>query len=186
MTVIEVPKLITAPVSPKLSFVIAAFFVGGLSMACGLVMLLDSLDDRFRSVEEMQGRLGLPLLTMLQPLTAPEKTGPMALVTHALPTSAGSEGFRTLRTALTLTYPDARRIVRDKHRTKRREDDHAGQLGGLLRPSRQADTVDRRRPAAPRLDRLDEHARAARTQRGSPVGSRYRADGARCTFSPPA
>ena len=73
--------------------------------------LLDALDDRFRSVEEMQSRLGLPLLTMIQRLQAPESVGLQALVTHATPTSAASESFRTLRTALTLTHPDARQIV---------------------------------------------------------------------------
>jgi polysaccharide biosynthesis transport protein len=75
------------------------------------VILLDALDDRFRSVEEMQGRLGLPLLTMVQRLRVPERTGLQALVTHATPTSSAAESFRTLRTALSLTHPDARQIV---------------------------------------------------------------------------
>ena len=73
--------------------------------------LLDALDDRFRSVEEMQGRLGLPLLSMVHQLEPPESVGLQALVAHATPTSAASESFRTLRTALTLTHPDARQIV---------------------------------------------------------------------------
>jgi capsular exopolysaccharide synthesis family protein len=38
-------------------------------------------------------------------------SGLAALVTHASPTSTAAECFRTLRTALSLTYPDARRIV---------------------------------------------------------------------------
>ncbi len=76
-----------------------------------LVTSLDAFDDRFRSVDEMQSRLGLPLLAMIQQLEAPESVGARALVTHAMPTSAASESFRTLRTALTLTHPDARQIV---------------------------------------------------------------------------
>jgi capsular exopolysaccharide synthesis family protein len=83
----------------------------GSGAALGLVTLLDALDDRFRSVEEMQSRLGLPLLSMVQQLAPPESVGPRALVAHAAPASAASEGFRTLRTALTLTHPDARQIV---------------------------------------------------------------------------
>jgi capsular exopolysaccharide synthesis family protein len=59
----------------------------------------------------MQGRLGLPVLTMIQRLQAPERVGLQAFVTHATPTAAASESFRTLRTALTLTHPDARQIV---------------------------------------------------------------------------
>jgi polysaccharide biosynthesis transport protein len=111
VAVIEAPKLKAAPVSPRRSLVALAAILGGFFAASGLVMLLDALDDRFRSVEEMQGRLGLPLLTMIQPLEPPESTGLQALVTHAIPMSAASESFRTLRTALTLTHPDARQIV---------------------------------------------------------------------------
>jgi capsular exopolysaccharide synthesis family protein len=111
VAVIEAPKLVSSPISPQRSFVMLVAILGGLGAACGLVLLLDVLDDRFRSVEEMQGRLGLPLLTMIQPLEAPGSSGPQALVTHALPTSVASESFRTLRTALTLTHPDARQII---------------------------------------------------------------------------
>jgi capsular exopolysaccharide synthesis family protein len=111
VAVIEAPKLVKALVSPNRSLVALAAILGGVAVALGLIMLLDALDDRFRSVEEMQGRLGLPLLTMIQPLQPPESTGLQALVTHAMPTSPASESFRTLRTALTLTHPDARQIV---------------------------------------------------------------------------
>jgi succinoglycan biosynthesis transport protein ExoP len=111
VAVIEAPKLVTAPISPKRSVVVLMTLLGGFGVAFGLVTLLDALDDRFRSIEEMQSRLGLPMLTMLQPMKTDEKAGPMALVTHAMPTSTASESFRTLRTALTLTHPDAQRLV---------------------------------------------------------------------------
>ena len=111
VAVIEEPVVSTTPVSPRLSIVALLAVLGGLGVALGLVTLLDALDDRFRSVEEMQSRLGLPLLTMVQQLEPPESAGLQALVTHATPTSAASESFRTLRTALTLTHPDARQIV---------------------------------------------------------------------------
>ena len=83
VAVIEAPKLVKSPVSPLRSLVAIVAILGGLAGALGLVTLLDALDDRFRSVEEMQGRLGLPLLTMIQPLEAPASTGLQALVTHA-------------------------------------------------------------------------------------------------------
>ena len=111
VAVIEAPKLVKLPVSPQRGLVVIVAIAGGLAAALGLVTLLDALDDRFRSVEEMQGRLGLPLLTMIQPLEAPATTGLQALMTHAAPTSAASENFRTLRTALSLTHPDAHQIV---------------------------------------------------------------------------
>ncbi len=111
VAVIEEPAMSARPVSPRLSLVAALVVLGGSGAALALVTLLDALDDRFRSVEEMQSRLGLPLLSMVQQLEPPESTGPRALVTHAAPTSAASESFRTLRTALTLTHPDARQVV---------------------------------------------------------------------------
>lgn len=111
VTETEPPVVNGNPVSPRLSMVAALVVLGGLGASLGLVTLLDALDDRFRSIEEMQSRLGLPILTMVQHLEAPESTGPRALITHALPVSTASESFRTLRTALTLTHADARQIV---------------------------------------------------------------------------
>jgi polysaccharide biosynthesis transport protein len=111
VAVIEEPVMSKAQVSPRLRDTALLTLLGGVVMALIVVILLDALDDRFRSVEEMQARLGLPLLTMVQPLEVPERTGLQALVTHARPTSSASESFRTLRTALTLTHPDARQIV---------------------------------------------------------------------------
>ena len=111
VAVIEEPKATSRPVSPKLGMVAVLTILGGLGVSLGLVTLLDALDDRFRSIEEMQSRLGLPLLTMVHRLEAPESVGPRALVAHAAPTSAASEPFRTLRTALSLTHSDVRQIV---------------------------------------------------------------------------
>ena len=111
VAVIEDPVAATTPVSPQLRVVLLLVVFGGLLASLGLVTLLDVLDDRFRSVEEMQSRLGLPLLTMVQRLESPESVGLQALVTHATPTSTASESFRTLRTAITLTHTDARQIV---------------------------------------------------------------------------
>jgi capsular exopolysaccharide synthesis family protein len=111
VAVIEEPTVTHKAVSPRLGQVILLTVVGGFGMALGLVTLLDALDDRFRSVDEMQIRLGLPLLTMIQQLQTAESVGAGALMTHVMPTSPESESFRTLRTALTLTHPDAHQIV---------------------------------------------------------------------------
>ena len=126
----------------------------------------------------MQSRLGLPLLTMIQQLDAPESVGLQALVTHAMPTSAASESFRTLRTALTLTHPDARQIVVTSAEPGDGKTTTLANLAVCYAQAEQADAVDRRRLAASRADGLDEHAGAARPERGPPLGSRHRADGA--------
>lgn len=111
VAVIEEATVKESPVSPRLPLVAMITVMSGFGLAIGLVTLLDALDDRFRSIDEMQSRLGLPLLAMIQQLQPPESTGPMALVTHASPMSMESEGFRTLRTSLALTQPDANRLV---------------------------------------------------------------------------
>ncbi len=111
VAVIAEPKLPEGPMSPKLSIVGAVTLFLGFFLALGVVSLLDCLDDRFRSVDEMQSRLGIPLLTMIQQMHMEATSGLNALVTHLLPTSVQSECFRTLRTAITLTYPDAHRLI---------------------------------------------------------------------------
>jgi capsular exopolysaccharide synthesis family protein len=111
VAVIEEPTAATSPVFPRLSYVAFMTILGGFTTALVLVTALDAMDDRFRSVDEMQSRLGVPLLAMVQQSQPPESTGAGALVTHALPTSTAAECFRTLRTALTLTHPDAHQIV---------------------------------------------------------------------------
>ena len=97
--------------------------LGGFGIALGLVTLLDALDDRFRSVDEMQSRLGLAAADD-DPTAggAGRASASQALVDHAMPTSAASESFRTLRTALTLTHPDARQHRRHQRRAGRRQD----------------------------------------------------------------
>lgn len=111
VAVIEEPVMDASPVSPRLSYVAILVVVGGFGVAVSLVALLDALDDRFQSVDEMQSRLGLPLLTMIQRMETSVKVGVQALISHVAPTSVESECFRTLRTALNLTHPDAHQIV---------------------------------------------------------------------------
>jgi len=111
VAVIEEPVVMETPASPRLRNLALLTIVGGFGIALGLVTLLDALDDRFRSVEEMQSRLGVPLLSMIQRLQTATDGGVEALPTYATPTATESEGFRTLRTALMLTHQDARQIV---------------------------------------------------------------------------
>ena len=111
VAVIEEPVVMETPASPRLRNLALLTIVGGFGIALGLVTLLDALDDRFRSVEEMQSRLGVPLLSMIQQLQTTAGGGIEALPTYATPTATESEGFRTLRTTLMLTHQDARQIV---------------------------------------------------------------------------
>lgn len=110
-TLSQEPKVDEKPISPQLStvlmMVLAAGFLGGL--AC--VHLLDALDDRFRSLEELQQRLGTSVLAMVPRLPAVEATGLEGVLMFSRPTAAENEAFRTLRTALALAHPEARQLV---------------------------------------------------------------------------
>jgi succinoglycan biosynthesis transport protein ExoP len=111
VAVLDEPKVMLGPVSPRLKRIVFLALLCGFGASLGLVSLLDALDDRFRSVEEMQSRLGLPLMAAVHRLEPSAASGLAALVSSSAPTSVESESFRTLRTALTLTHPDARQIV---------------------------------------------------------------------------
>ncbi len=109
--VLEEPRPAKSPVSPQLTRVALLTLGAGLGLALVLVNALDALDDRFRSPEELQGRLHLPLLSTIQRLTAPKSTGIESVATFISPTDPTVEAFRTLRTAISLLYPDAHRVV---------------------------------------------------------------------------
>ena len=56
-------------VSPKLTYVIIIDTSSAVSaQSLGLVTIFDALDDRFRSMEELQSRLGIAVLTVIQRL----------------------------------------------------------------------------------------------------------------------
>ncbi|MBN1908381.1 MAG: polysaccharide biosynthesis tyrosine autokinase [Pirellulales bacterium] len=108
---IDPPKVDERPVSPKLSKVILLVLLGGLGSGLATVYVMDLLDDRFRSIEDLQQQLGVPVLSMIRQLSTPESTGPNALQVHVAPAATESEAFRTLRTALALADEKSTRLV---------------------------------------------------------------------------
>jgi polysaccharide biosynthesis transport protein len=111
VAVTEEPVVSTTPVSPRLSYTAMVSLLLGFGVGLALVQLLDTLDDRFRSIEELQSRLGVHVLTMVQQLPASNVLGLEGLIAYSNAASAESESFRTLRTALALAHQDARQIV---------------------------------------------------------------------------
>ena len=123
--------------------------LGGLPSPWLLVTLLDAMDDRFRSVEEMQSRLGLPLLTMIQRLQAAGEDGIQALVTHATPSSIVERGFPHAADGIDADASRCASNRGDQRRAGRRQDDQLANLAVCYAQARQTHAVDRRRPAAP-------------------------------------
>lgn len=99
------------PVSPNLLRVILMVLLGGMILGFMAVYVMDVLDDRFRSVEEMQWQLRAPVLSVVREMPAREGDGIAAVEVAADPESATSEAFRTLRTALALSDVPTESVV---------------------------------------------------------------------------
>lgn len=100
--VISEPKMNPTPVSPNWQFVLLGALGAGVALGLAVVYVVDILDDRFRSIEELQLLTGTPVLATVRDLSIPEDPGLEVLPAYANPNSAESEAFRTLRTALAL------------------------------------------------------------------------------------
>jgi capsular exopolysaccharide synthesis family protein len=96
------PTATLRAVSPRLSLIVFLSVAGGLGIGMGLVYITDLLDDRFRSPDEMQDQLSLPLLTVIGQIVAPSEHGLDAIAVHHSPTAVETEPFRTLRTSVLL------------------------------------------------------------------------------------
>lgn len=111
VAVVSEPKAGDRPVSPRLALVGLMFLAGGLSVGLVLVYVLDVLDDRFRSPEELQQQLRAPLLAMIRELSTPASSGPQSIQVHIAPETVESEAFRTLRTTLAFSGQEMERLA---------------------------------------------------------------------------
>lgn len=109
--VITEPRENPIPVSPSLPRVLVMVILGGLALGMFVVYVMDVLDDRFRTVEEMQWQLRTPVLSIIREMPSREAQGVAALEVAVDPGSTASEAFRTLRTALALSEQPATAIV---------------------------------------------------------------------------
>ncbi len=109
--IIKHPAVPKGPASPKLikTFALALFL--GIAFGLAAVYILDLLDDRFRSPEEMQAQLGVPVLAMVRKLEPLNQVGPGGIHVNVEPTGVEAESFRTLRTALAFAEGGASRLV---------------------------------------------------------------------------
>jgi len=111
VAVVSEPKVPDHPVSPSLSIVAFICLLAGIGGGGVIVYVLDVLDDRFRSPDEMSEQLGSPLLAMVRQLETREGIGGEVLQVHMAPDAVESEAFRTLRTALAFSGDEVGRLV---------------------------------------------------------------------------
>ncbi len=109
--VIAEPEVNPIPVSPDWRFVLLAALGGGIGLGLGIIYIVDILDDRFRTVEELQAASGVPVLAAVRNLRITPEGGIHSLPAFAHPNAAESEAFRTLRTALALTEHETNALV---------------------------------------------------------------------------
>ncbi|MGB6041990.1 MAG: polysaccharide biosynthesis tyrosine autokinase [Pirellulales bacterium] len=105
------PQVDRRAVSPQISLVMliclaATVVVGGI-----IVYVQDSMDDRFRSPEELTGRLNVPVLSIVGALEPGKGKGLRAVQSHMNPNASDCESFRTLRTAMALSASETDRMV---------------------------------------------------------------------------
>jgi capsular exopolysaccharide synthesis family protein len=105
------PKALGYAVSPRFTLIFLLCVTAGLGGGASIVYLLDLLDDRFRSPDEMKAQLGVPLLGIVRRLPTIDENGLAALQVHVSPESVESEAFRTLRTALSFSGAELNRLA---------------------------------------------------------------------------
>ncbi len=93
------------PVRPDLRINIAGALVVGIFLGLGLVLLAEHLDDTFRAPDEVELRLGIPLLGAIPPA---RKGREHTLMQDRDKRSPILEAFRTLRSNLRFMSPDKR------------------------------------------------------------------------------
>ena len=105
------PEVNKTPVTPRLTMTVFACMFIGMALSCGLIYVLDLLDDRFRSPDDLRREIGVPLLAMVRKLPTLADYGLESLYPFAKPNSVESEAFRSLRTAINFSHEETRRLT---------------------------------------------------------------------------
>ena len=112
VTVIEYARPGLYPVRPNKQRMVLFWALGGLFVGIGLAFLLEQLDNTFKGSEDVERRLGLPVLGQLAQLKV-EKDSQLSPMNHFAeqPRSAFSEAIRTIRTGVMLSTLDSERSI---------------------------------------------------------------------------
>ncbi|MFM8474549.1 MAG: GumC family protein, partial [Planctomycetaceae bacterium] len=94
------PTVPVRPVSPKLTIVALLSLVLGTTGGLAVIWVLDIMDDRFRTPEELKLHLDTQVLSMIPRMTELTAEGFEAVMCHVKPHSREVEAFRALRTSI--------------------------------------------------------------------------------------
>ncbi len=95
----------TSPVKPKKALIVAIATLLAGFIGVGLVLLLDTLNNTFKSTEEIETRLNLPVLGIL-PLVKKKERSEVANLFLSDIDKSFSESIRTIRTGVVLSGMD--------------------------------------------------------------------------------
>jgi capsular exopolysaccharide synthesis family protein len=121
ITVVDRAEVPFIPVEPQKGKALGYGFFGGLLIGCVLAFVIESIDDRLRTSEEVEYASMLPSLAAIPHLAhgaakrkgeggeeteARASTAPQQLITLWEPKSHGAEAYRSMRSALMLSSID--------------------------------------------------------------------------------
>lgn len=96
------PAIVPAkPVRPNLKKDLVLGLLLGMGLGIGLAFFIEHLDSTVKTPDDVRGFLGVPLLAVI-----PERTGEELVLLHAAGHGVFAEGYRTLRTALSYSWPE--------------------------------------------------------------------------------
>jgi capsular exopolysaccharide synthesis family protein len=105
ITVVDKAKVPKFPIKPNLMLNLLIAIALGLGAGIGLALLLEHLDDTIKLPEDMEKRLGLPVLGII-PVTKVADNTELALTASVDSRSPFAEAYRSLRTSLQFSTPE--------------------------------------------------------------------------------
>ncbi|MCA9058266.1 MAG: hypothetical protein KDA85_07190, partial [Planctomycetaceae bacterium] len=105
------PTLDPRPVSPRLAIVGLLSLIVGTTMGLATIWVMDIMDDRFRTPEELKLQLETQILSMVPRIEEFSGEGFNAVLCHARPNAKEVEAFRSMRTTIEFSSQEARRLV---------------------------------------------------------------------------
>lgn len=103
--VVDPATVPTEPVKPKKALIVAIAALLALFAGVGLTLLLDALNNTFKSTEEIENRLNIPVLGILPQMKLQERSELARMFTTDKDKSF-SESIRTIRTGVVLSGID--------------------------------------------------------------------------------
>jgi capsular exopolysaccharide synthesis family protein len=100
VAIVEHGEVSEKPSFPKKTNTLALAGILGVVLGSALALLRDKMDTRLRTIEEVQGIVGLPILGVVPRMPGRRTAVARAMAVHLDPRSEVAEAYRTIRTAV--------------------------------------------------------------------------------------